>query len=161
MKVKYRFLIYFLILSAGISKSKKGPSLTNVKWVSEGNPKNEVWFQDWSGYVRLFITTFSDTSFVDPGPYVTETRNKPYLTPKPYDLVQKNQLIGNIKWDEYFSWDGKEINFIWNVDRANPKIKLPEQYSGVASYKEGRLNLEINKGSKLVYSMTLKPVSYY
>tara|TARA_B100000579_G_C22393904_1_gene648577 strand:+ start:117 stop:566 length:450 start_codon:yes stop_codon:yes gene_type:complete len=149
------------MFSIGFSKSNKGPSLTNFKWISEGSPKSEVWFQDWSGYVRLFVTTFVDTSSVDPGPYITETKNKPYLTPQPYKLVQKNQLIGNIEWDKGFSWDGKKNNFTWKVDRANPKIKLPHMYKGVASYEEGRLILEIEKDSQIIYSMVLKPVSYY
>lgn len=149
------------MFSIGFSKSSKGPSLTNFKWISEGSPKSEVWFQDWSGYVRLFVTTFVDTSSVDPGPYITETKNKPYLTPQPYKLVQKNQLIGNIEWDKGFSWDGKKNLFTWKVDRANPKIKLPDMYKGAASYEGGKLTLEIEKDSQLIFSMVLKPVSYY
>ncbi len=159
--MKFNFILFIFMFSIGFSKSNKGPSLTNFKWISEGSPKSEVWFQDWSGYVRLFVTTFVDTSSVDPGPYITETKNKPYLTPQPYKLVQKNQLIGNIEWDKGFSWDGKKNNFTWKVDRANPKIKLPHMYKGVASYEEGRLILEIEKDSQIIYSMVLKPVSYY
>ena len=159
--MRFRLFIYVFLFSVAFSKSSKGPSLTNVKWVSEGSPKIEVWFQDWSGYIRLFITTFSDTFSVGPGPYITETKNKPYLTPQSYELIQKNQLIGNIKWDQNFSWDGKKNSFIWNIDRANPKIKLPDRYIGTASYAEGKLFLEIGKGSQIIYSMVLKPVSYY
>ena len=159
--MKFKFIFIILIFSNGFSKSNKGPSLTNNKWISNGSPKSEVWFQDWSGYVRLFLTTFSDTSSVDPGPYITETKNKPYLTPQPYKLIQKNQLIGNVEWDKDFSWDGKKNNFTWKVDRANPKIKLPDLYKGEASYQEGKLILEIKKDSETIYSMVLKPVSYY
>ena len=54
--MKIKLIIFFVIISFGYSKAKGGLSLTNLKWVSEGNPKNEVWFQDWSGYVRLFVT---------------------------------------------------------------------------------------------------------
>ena len=159
--MKFNFILFIFMFSIGFSKSSKGPSLTNFKWISEGSPKSEVWFQDWSGYVRLFVTTFTDTFSVDPGPYITETKNKPYLTPQPYKLVQKNQLIGNIEWDKGFSWDGKKNNFTWKVDRANPKIKLPFMYKGVASYEEGRLILEIEKDSQIIFSMVLNPVSYY
>ncbi len=159
--MKFNFILFIFMFSIGFSKSSKGPSLTNFKWISEGSPKSEVWFQDWSGYVRLFVTTFVDTSSVDPGPYITETKNKPYLTPQPYKLVQKNQLIGNIKWDQGFSWDGKKNPFTWKVDRANPKIKLPDMYKGSASYEEGKLTLEIEKDSQLIFSMVLNPVSYY
>jgi len=159
--MKFNFIFIILMFSVGFSKSNKGPSLTNNKWISNGSPKSEVWFQDWSGYVRLFITTFSDTSSVDPGPYITETKNKPYLTPQPYKLVQKNQLIGNIEWDQDFSWNGEKNSFTWKVDRANPKINLPDMYKGEVSYKEGKLILEIKKDSQAIYSMVLKPVSYY
>ena len=76
-------------------------------------------------------------------------------------MVQKNQLIGNIKWDKGFSWDGKKNLFTWKVDRANPKIKLPDMYKGAASYEGGKLTLEIEKDSQLIFSMVLNPVSYY
>ena len=75
-RMKFNFIFIILMFSIGFSKSNKGPSLTNNKWISNGSPKSEVWFQDWSGYVRLFVTTFSDTSSVDPGPYITETKNR-------------------------------------------------------------------------------------
>tara|TARA_A100001011_G_C14067983_1_gene738991 strand:- start:281 stop:760 length:480 start_codon:yes stop_codon:yes gene_type:complete len=159
--MKFNLFFIILIFSIGFSKSNKEPSLTNNKWISEGSPKREVWFQDWSGYIRLFVTTFSDTSSVDPGPYITETKNKPYLTPHPYKLVQKNQLIGNIEWDQVFSWNGGENSFTWKVDRANPKIKLPEMYTGTASYEGNKLILEIKKDAQVIYSMVLKSVSYY
>ena len=159
--MKSKLIIFFLMISTGISKSNDGPSLTTTKWISEGSPKHEVWFQDWSGYIRLFVTTFEDTSSVEPGPYITETKNKPYLTPKPYKLVQKNQLIGNIKWDQGFSWNGEKNTFTWKVDRANPKIKLPDIYTGTVTYEGNNLTLEITKDFQTIYSMVLKPVAYY
>ena len=66
--MKSKLIIFFLTISIGMSKSNDGPSLTTTKWISEGSPKNEVWFQDWSGYMRLFVTTFSDTSALAEGP---------------------------------------------------------------------------------------------
>ena len=159
--MKLKIILLSLLISLGYSKAKGGLSLTNLKWVSEGNPKNEVWFQDWSGYVRLFVTTFSDTLEVDPGPYITETKNKPYLTPKSYNLFQRKQLIGNIEWDNDFLWDGAKNTFTWKVDRSNPKIKLPAFFNGFAAYKDGQLLLEIEKDSQIVFSMILKPIPYY
>ena len=159
--MKLKIILLSLLISLGYSKAKGGLSLTNLKWVSEGNPKNEVWFQDWSGYVRLFVTTFSDTLEVDPGPYITETKNKPYLTPKSYNLFQRKQLIGNIEWDDDFVWDGAKNTFTWKVDRSNPKIKLPAFFNGFAAYKDGQLLLEIEKDSQIVFSMILKPIPYY
>ena len=159
--MKLKIILLSLLISLGYSKAEGGLSLTNLKWVSEGNPKNEVWFQDWSGYVRLFVTTFSDTLEVDPGPYITETKNKPYLTPKSYNLFQRKQLIGNIEWDNDFLWDGAKNTFTWKVDRSNPKIKLPAFFNGFAAYKDGQLLLEIEKDSQIVFSMVLKPISYY
>ena len=152
---------YIFIFSIVLSKSNDGLSLTNTKWVSQGSPKNEVWFQDWSGYIRLFITTFSDTLSVDPGPYITETKNKPYLTPKPYDLIQREQLIGNIKWAHEFLWDGQENTFTWYIDRSNPKIQLPKEYMGSAIYENGQLSLHIKEDGQNIMSMVLNSVSYY
>ena len=159
--MKIKFFSFIFIFSIIFSKSDNELSLTNTKWISEGSPKNEVWFQDWSGYVRLFITTFTDTLLVDPGPYITETKNKPYLTPKPYSLINKSQLIGNIVWTQDFLWNGEKNVFLWEVDRANPKIKLPIKYEGSVSYKNGKLFLEINQEDQSVFSMILNPVSYY
>ena len=159
--MRFNLILYILMFSIGLSKSNNGHSLTNLKWVSEGSPKNEVWFQNWSGYTRLFITTFSDTLYIDPGPYVTETKNKPYLRPLAYDLVYKNQLIGNIVWDQGSSWNGDKNSFTWEIDRANPKIKLPKFYRGFAIYENGQLLLEIKTDSQIIFTMVLNPVSYY
>ena len=66
------------------------------KWVSASNPKCEIWFQNWGDYQRLFMVINSDTMEIKPSPYVTEKKDKPYLTPKPYNKVSKQQLKGNI-----------------------------------------------------------------
>ena len=97
--------ILFLFILACEPKDNSNEFMVTEKWISIDGPRSEVWFQDWSGYMRLFVTTFSDTDSVDPGPYITETKNKPYLTPKPYELVNKRQLIGNVDWDQDFLWD--------------------------------------------------------
>ena len=159
--MRFNLILYILLFSIGLSKSNNEHFLTNLKWVSEGSPKNEVWFQNWSGYTRLFITTFSDTLYIDPGPYVTEIKNKPYLRPRAYDLIHKNQLIGNIVWDQGFSWNGDKNSFTWEIDRANPKIKLPKFYRGFAIYENGQLLLEIKTDSQIIFTMVLNPVSHY
>ena len=58
-------------------------------------------------------------------------------------------------------WDGAKNTFTWKVDRSNPKIKLPAFFNGFAAYKDGQLLLEIEKDSQVVFSMVLKPISYY
>ena len=116
----------------------------------------------WSSQLSLIcLSTFSDTLYIDPGPYVTETKNKPYLRPRAYHLVYKNQLIGNIVWDQGSSWNGDKNSFIWEIDRANPKIKLPKFYRGFAIYENGQLLLEIKTDSQIIFTMVLNPVSYY
>ena len=93
--------------------------------------------------------------------YITETKNKPYLTPKPYELIQREQLIGNIKWAHEFFWEGQENTFTWYIDRSNPKIQLPKEYMGSAIYENGQLSLYIKEDGQNIMSMVLNPVSYY
>jgi len=100
------------------------------KWISTSNPKCQVWFQNWGNYQRLLLIIDTDTTEVLPSPYVTEKKGKPYLKPKPYKKVKKQQLKGNLYWVEEPSWsDGVKNIASWEVDRANPKITLPQSFN--------------------------------
>ena len=101
-----RFSPFFLVLLMSCeSENNSTQLLESQKWVSKDRFRTEVWFQDWSNYTRLFIKTFKDTSEVFPSPYVTRTKNKPYLYPKPYMDFEVEQLIGNLEWDSQVSWE--------------------------------------------------------
>ena len=136
--------------------------LKSEKWISTSTPKCEVWFQNWSDYTRLFVTIESETLEVKPSPYVTEKKGKPYLMPKSYDKVQKQQLIGNLYWDENLNWgDGSNIQAIWEVDRANPKISLPKEYGVNVTIAGDVLKMLISKEADTLISVDLKKLNSY
>ena len=136
--------------------------LKSEKWISTSTPKCEVWFQNWSNYTRLFVTIESETLEVNPSPYVTEKKGKPYLMPKSYDKVQKQQLIGNLYWDENLNWvDGSNIQAIWEVDRANPKISLPKEYGVNVTIAGDVLKMLISKEADTLISVDLKKLNSY
>ena len=132
------------------------------KWVSASNPKCEIWFQNWGEYQRLFMIIKSDTIEIKPSPYVTEKKDKPYLTPKPYDKVSKQQLKGNIYWKDVPNWEsGIVYNARWEIDRANPKINLPQLYDIEFSLNDDTLKLKLIEDSELYLSFNLKSIKSY
>tara|TARA_B100001175_G_C19463856_1_gene617968 strand:- start:942 stop:1424 length:483 start_codon:yes stop_codon:yes gene_type:complete len=156
----------FLTLSLFIIGCSSKPDVVNglksEKWISRSTPKCEVWFQNWSNYTRLFITIESDTFEVNPSPYVTEKKGKPYLMPKSYNKVQKQQLIGNLYWDENLNWDdGSNIQAIWEVDRANPKILLPKKYGIDFSISDDILKMLIMNEADTLISVDLDKLNSY
>jgi len=151
----------FLLLMSCESENNSAQLLESQKWVSKDRFRTEVWFQDWSSYTRLFIKTFKDTSEISPSPYVTRTKNKPYLYPKPYMDFEIEQLIGNLEWDGDVSWkNGHENTFLWEVDRSNPKKLLPIKYNGTATIVNGRLSLKVKESDSLISDILLDPISY-
>ena len=136
--------------------------LKSEKWISSSTPKCEVWFQNWSDYTRLFVTIESETLEVNPSPYVTEKKGKPYLMPKSYDKVQKQQLIGNLYWNENLNWDdGSNIQAVWEVDRANPKISLPKKYGVSFTIADDILKMLISNEADTLITVDLnKLISY-
>ena len=157
-----RFSPFFLVLLMSCeSENNSAQLMESQKWVSKDRFRTEVWFQDWSNYTRLFIKTFKDTSEVFPSPYVTRTKNKPYLYPKPYMDFEVEQLIGNLEWDSQVSWEnGHENMFSWKVDRSNPKKLLPIKYNGTATIVNGRLSLKVKDSDSLAFDVMLYPIAY-
>ena len=132
------------------------------KWVSASNPKCEIWFQNWGDYQRLLMVINSDTMEIKPSPYVTEKKDKPYLTPKPYDKVSKQQLKGNIYWNNIPEWEsGAVYNARWEIDRANPKINLPQLYDIEFSLDGSTLKMKLIEDSELYLSFDLKSIKSY
>ena len=149
--------IIFVLLSGCSSEVLPSSEFSSAKWISTSGPNCEVWFQDWVNYTRLLIVYDSDTLDVNPSPYVTETKTKPYLKPKPYKKVVKQQLIGNIYWNDELSFDPGTINsFIWEVDRANPKIVLPQKFIVKIGLVKNALNMEVTKEDDTFLSLNLK-----
>jgi len=159
MKKLYKTIIFLSISGAFLfSKSVGDSESLHETWKSVNNSKYKVWFQNWSGYTRLFLTINEDTLTIEPNKYATQKKAKPYLFPKPYEQIFKKQLIGNIIWDSDASWEEGNVNtFTYIVDRANPKIRLPEQFEGLSVIENGQLRLELISGPEKKHHMILKP----
>ena len=155
------YLIGILIAFIGCESNKLNtPSLVSVRWVSE-KPYCEVWLQNWGTYTRLLLIIDTDTVLIEPSQYSTEKKDKEYLSPKPYRLIKKQQMKGNIVWDDVINWEnGNENEFIWKVDRANPKIKLPQVYNGTVAQYNDSLRLNISSNVENFVSLGLKPIYY-
>ena len=149
-----------VLLFSGCGRNSSDPSILNPRWVSQNNSKFQVWFQNWSGYTRLFITINEDTSIIQPSQYATSVRGKPHLFPKSQSQIKKVQLIGNISWVDEPAWlSGNENKFIWKVDRSNPKIELPSEFEGSVMIDQNIMKLTISKNNQIVYDIALKPIS--
>ena len=161
MKLFFKTSVYFLfIFSLAFSKSKSTYSSLHDTWRSKNDSKYRVWFQDWSGYTRLFLTINEDTISVEPNKYAAVNRKKPYLFPKAYNKIIKRQLIGNIEWNGEVSWSEGHVNtFKYIEDRSNPKSKLPAVFEGLSVKKNGILQLELVSGPDLKYHMELIPTN--
>lgn len=155
MKLFFKLSVYFLFIFS-LLFPKSTYSKLHDTWRSKNDSKYKVWFQDWSGYTRLFLTINEDTISVQPSKYATVNRKKPYLSTKPYNKILKRQLIGNIEWNGEVSWSEGHVNtFKYIVDRSNPKLKLPAVFEGLSVKENGILRLELVSGPDLKYYMEL------
>jgi len=76
--------------------------------------------------------------------------------------VQKQQLIGNLYWDENLNWDdGSNIKAMWEVDRANPKISLPKKYGVNLTISDDILKMLISSKADTLISVDLKKLNSY
>tara|TARA_Y100001934_G_C12335801_1_gene767518 strand:+ start:1306 stop:1800 length:495 start_codon:yes stop_codon:yes gene_type:complete len=159
--------LFIIIISFGFnfncSTNLEIPSgLISDKWISISNPRCEIWFQNWCDYSRLLFIQESDTMNVPPSPYVTENKDKPYLEAKSYYKVEKKQLKGNIFWFGTPSWDNGITNTaVWKVDRANPKINLPQDYIISLEMMNDTLKINVEEENKPFFSGRFKSVKSY
>ena len=148
-------LIIFVLFSGCSSDVLPSTDFSSAKWISASGPNCEVWFQDWVDYTRLLIVYDIDTLDVNPSPYAVETKAKPYRK------VVKQQLIGNIYWNGEPSWDSGTVNsFIWEVDRANPKIILPQNFIVKVSLVKNTLNMQVIKDGGSFLSLNLRALDH-
>ena len=92
----------------------------------------------------------------------TEKEGKPYLKPIPYKKVEKQQLKGNIYWNEPPKWDDGHMNSArWIVDRSNPKISLPRTYNLELAMADGSLKLEVFEDQESYLQIELIPIKSY
>ena len=160
MTFTLKIFTYFILIAQIFPKSYSGEGALNDTWRSENDSRYRVWFQNWSGYTRLFITINEDTLSVEANKYAATNKEKPYLFPASYNKILKRQIIGNIDWDDKISWEDGHINtFTYVVDRSNPKISLPVKFEGIAVLENKKLRLELISNRDLKYHMQLVPTS--
>tara|TARA_B100000768_G_scaffold162829_1_gene163689 strand:- start:16 stop:504 length:489 start_codon:yes stop_codon:yes gene_type:complete len=160
MTFTLKIFTYFILIAQIFPKSYSGEGALNDTWRSENDSRYRVWFQNWSGYTRLFITINEDTLSVEANKYAVTNKEKPYLFPASYNKILKRQIIGNIDWDDKISWEDGHINtFTYIVDRSNPKISLPVKFEGIAVLENKKLRLELISNRDLKYHMQLVPTS--
>ena len=161
-KLKY-YLLTVLVTVYGCTKENldANDSIAD-KWNSINGLKHEVWFQNWGEYSRLFLIIHQDTIVVEPNPYSTASKDKQYLKPKKFEKVVKQQLIGNLYWNEKPRWDsGTNNQAVWIVDRANPKLKLPMELKIDALVMLDTLKLRVRDNSSLLYDLKMKKLGEY
>ena len=79
-----------------------------------------------------------------------------------YDKVSKQQLKGNIYWNDVPKWEsGAVYNARWEIDRANPKINLPQLYDIEFSLHENKLKMKLIENSVPYLSFDLKSIKSY
>ena len=155
-------LLLILIFSSCSTSEEESYQNFTPRWTSDDNRHYSVWFQDWSDYTRLVVIEDQDTVKVEPGKYAVRIQKKPYLYPREYNIVTKNQMIGNIEWLNPPDWSNKVLNsFNWKVDRANPKINLPKDFNGTAEMVDGKLHLSIFENSNQIFDLFLRPLNIY
>ena len=155
-------ILIFLGIQVFIGTNTLSAASLSDKWISTSNPRCQVWFQNWGNYQRLLIILDTDTTEVLPSPYVTKKEGKPYLKPKPYKKVAKQQLKGNLYWVEEPSWsEGVKNIASWEVDRANPKITLPQSFNVDFTLTNGKMRMKIKQGDKIYLETKIKSISSY
>ena len=155
-------ILLFLLFGGCESKFDSSAITLEDKWISLSPPICEIWFQNWGDYQRLFLVIDSDTMIVEPSPYLTESVDKPYLKPRSYKIVEKQQLKGNLYWDEVPVWgDGIAYSCTWEVDRANPKILLPRTYYLDMIMLDGNLKIDIKNQKDLFLTKVFKKIPKY
>ena len=160
MKYIFNLFIYFTLIALIYPKSYSGEGTLSDTWRSENDSKYRVWFQNWSGYTRLFITINEDTLSVEANKYAVTSKEKPYLFPATYNKILKRQIIGNIEWNDNLSWEDGHVNtFTYVVDRSNPKISLPINFEGIAVLENNKLRLELISNRDFKYHMQLVSTS--
>jgi len=162
-KNKIITIILLIILSCSNSDQENIHSIFPSRWVSDSDNKYQIWFQNWSDYIRLFIKVNEDTIVVSPNKYAAIIKGKDYLFPKEYEQIMQKQLIGNIEWVNKPVWSqGHKNSFNWLVDRSNPKMELPLVYKCEATLLDKKkLNLKVFNSENIVFEMNLKPIKVY
>ena len=146
-------LITFTFLSSENKNNLSGDMPPYAKWnsISSSIGESEIWFQDWSDYVRLFIKSNIDTVDQEPHPYAHKTFKKAYSNARSLKKINYTQILGNIEWTESPNWsDNKKNQFKWIVNRDSKYTYFNKNLSGTVSIHHDTLDIIIKDYDKTV-----------
>ena len=149
MKI-YKFILLISILSINMLVSKSPNGLNQIPhyvWDSEESNIGiaNVWFQNWTDYERLHISSVTD-SF--------NTFEKKYKNAIPYKGSNHIQLLGNIEWKNGQNWEEGHVNeFDWLVNRDQNWTYYNKTLSGSAMIESGKLHLTIEDANEVLIKM--------
>ena len=160
----YRLGIIFSIVitcAAYAKNSKDVGQIPYYVWDAEESNigMTKVWFQNWSDYTRLQISSVTDSSILDPHPYAVTTFQEKYKNPIAHSIANHVLLIGNIYWkNDQQNWENEyENSFDWIIDRDQNWTYWNKTLNGTATLKSGDLDLVIKDEDQII--IKLKAVS--
>ena len=140
-------LILFFINYPIFAESKNMvENIPHYVWDSDSSNigHTEIWFQDWTDYMRLFIKSVKDSSTIEKHPYAKTDFQKTYLNAKEYKNPNYIQLLGNINWTHPQNWsDGQNNDFEWLINRDQNWKYIDKRLTGSAKILNGKLYLRI------------------
>ena len=163
-KYKLKILIGISVINILIAKNPKELNhIPHTVWDSEKSNIGiaTIWFQDWSEYERLHISSVKDSFNFEPHPYAVTTFEKKYKNAIPYEGSNYIQLLGNIDWKNDQNWeDGHINNFDWLVDRDQNWTYRNKTLSGSAMIDSGKLHLAIRYENELIIELKAESRPY-
>lgn len=149
MKFKTYILLCLLNFTFLLTKNENnlnGNMPPHAKWnsISSTIGESEIWFQDWSDYVRLFIKSNIDTVEQAPHPYAHKTFKKVYSNARSLEKINYTQIIGNVEWIDEPNWsDNNKNQFKWIVNRDSKYTYFNKNLSGTVSVNHDTLDILI------------------
>jgi len=128
-------------------------SIPHYVWDSDSSNigPTEIWFQDWTDYMRLFIKSTNGSMLIEKHPYAKTDYETGYLNAKDLSKPTYIQLLGNIEWTDGQNWSENNVNkFEWMVDRDQNWTYKDENLSGSAKILKGKLHLRIKDYDKII-----------
>ena len=141
-------IITFIYLATLLNAEDKSDYKNIPHYVWDSDSSNigpaEIWFQDWTDYMRLFIKSTSGTVLIEKHPYAKTDFEKNYSNAKDLTKPTFTQLLGNIEWTGEQDWSDSKINtFNWAVDRDQNWTYKDKRLSGSAKVVNDKLHLKI------------------
>lgn len=155
----YKIIMLICILMTCFISAKSPTDLNHIPhyvWDSEESSIGiaSVWFQNWTDYQRLHISSVTDSFDFEPHPYAVTTFKKKYRNAIPYKGSNHTLLIGNIEWKDSQNWEEGHVNeFNWLVNRDQNWTYLNKTLSGSAMIDSGKLHLTVKDIDEIVIKL--------